>query len=137
MPRLNALLETMLFVADPVASQRFYEGVLGLASFRVDERGCLLALPGGQVLGLVRQGVTDQPNPTPGGTVPPCGASGSMHLAFAISHSELGAWRSHLETHGVVVESEVGWQRGGRSLYFRDPDGHLVELATPGVWDLY
>jgi catechol 2,3-dioxygenase-like lactoylglutathione lyase family enzyme len=31
----------------------------------------------------------------------------------------------------------VGWPRGGRSVYFRDPDGHSVELATPGLWETY
>jgi catechol 2,3-dioxygenase-like lactoylglutathione lyase family enzyme len=31
----------------------------------------------------------------------------------------------------------VKWPRGGESLYFRDPDGLAVELATPGVWETY
>ena len=26
---------------------------------------------------------------------------------------------------------------GGESLYFRDPDGHLLELVTPGLWPNY
>ncbi|MDQ3753396.1 MAG: glyoxalase, partial [Acidobacteriota bacterium] len=29
------------------------------------------------------------------------------------------------------------WNRGGTSLYFRDPDNHLLELATPGLWAIY
>jgi catechol 2,3-dioxygenase-like lactoylglutathione lyase family enzyme len=27
--------------------------------------------------------------------------------------------------------------RGGQSIYFRDPDDLLVELATPGIWEAY
>jgi catechol 2,3-dioxygenase-like lactoylglutathione lyase family enzyme len=42
-----------------------------------------------------------------------------------------------LAEHGVGIESEVQWDLGGTSLYFRDPDGHSVELATPGVWPIY
>jgi hypothetical protein len=38
---------------------------------------------------------------------------------------------------GVAVESRVKWQRGGMSLYFRDPDAHSVELATTGTWATY
>jgi catechol 2,3-dioxygenase-like lactoylglutathione lyase family enzyme len=42
-----------------------------------------------------------------------------------------------VEREGVSIEGEMEWPRGGTSLYFRDPDGHLVELATPGLWSIY
>jgi catechol 2,3-dioxygenase-like lactoylglutathione lyase family enzyme len=42
-----------------------------------------------------------------------------------------------LRTQGVAIESETHWARGGRSLYFRDPEGHLLELVTPGIWPNY
>jgi hypothetical protein len=37
-----------------------------------------------------------------------------------------------LAAEGVAVESVVGRPGGARSLYFRDPDQHLVELLSPG-----
>ena len=46
------------------------------------------------------------------------------------------AWRRHLEVHGVAIEKELEWPKGGKSLYFRDPAGNSVELVTPGVWGL-
>jgi catechol 2,3-dioxygenase-like lactoylglutathione lyase family enzyme len=60
-----------------------------------------------------------------------------QHLAFAVAADALDAWRRHLEGSGVPVESTVGWPRGGTSLYVRDPDGHSVELVTPGLWAIY
>jgi catechol 2,3-dioxygenase-like lactoylglutathione lyase family enzyme len=34
----------------------------------------------------------------------------------------------------VAIEGRVDWPRGAKSIYFRDPDGHLLELGTPGLW---
>jgi catechol 2,3-dioxygenase-like lactoylglutathione lyase family enzyme len=50
---------------------------------------------------------------------------------------DLDAWKKRLRANNVEIESEVTWSRGGRSIYFRDPDGHSVELATSGVWSVY
>lgn len=74
---------------------------------------------------------------TPRGVVPPHGANGPQHLAFAINASDVDAWAAHLEASGISVESRVQWPRGGQSLYVRDPDGHSVELITPGLWATY
>jgi catechol 2,3-dioxygenase-like lactoylglutathione lyase family enzyme len=67
----------------------------------------------------------------------PHDGSGPLHVAFSISIEDLSGWEKVLADRGIAVESRVHWPRGGTSLYFRDPDNHLVELATPGVWTIY
>ncbi|MDR3534517.1 MAG: glyoxalase, partial [Rhodopila sp.] len=83
---------------------------------------------------LFRHGMTDRPAPIPGGVIPPHHGRGALHLAFAIPFGELAAWEDHLIREDVAVESRIRWPRGGTSLYFRDPDGHSLEVATPGLW---
>jgi catechol 2,3-dioxygenase-like lactoylglutathione lyase family enzyme len=75
---------------------------------------------------------------TPGGRIPGgFDATGRSHMAFAIGADQLEDWRQWLERNSVAVEGRVKWERGGESLYFRDPDGNLLELATPGTWPNY
>ena len=73
----------------------------------------------------------------PGGTIPPHDGSGALHVAFAISAAELPRWEEHLRAHDIGIEGRTAWRRGGTSNYFRDPDGPLLELATPGLWTIY
>jgi catechol 2,3-dioxygenase-like lactoylglutathione lyase family enzyme len=138
------LLETALYVADLNRSCDFYERVLGLrpeVEANADKENLKsfrpLQIPGGQVLLLFPKGFATTTAILPGGTIPSHDGNGQLHLAFAISAAEIDAWRDHLESHGVLIEGEMDWPRGGTSLYFRDPDGHLVELATPGLWSIY
>jgi len=60
-----------------------------------------------------------------------------LHVAFSIGKDELERWEAHLASRGVTIEGRNDWERGGHSIYFRDPDGHLLELATPGLWEVY
>lgn len=136
-PSLKRIVETALYVDDPAKSRAFYCDILGGSVLLDSGRLLALAIGGESVLLLFRRGATADPLPTPGGVVPPHGASGVQHLAFAIDADCVDDWRAYLEKNGVVVESEVRWQRGGRSLYVRDPDGHSVELITPGLWAIY
>ena len=71
-----------------------------------------------------------------GDILPAHGARGPGHFALGIPAESLDAWRARLAAHGVAVEKEVRWPRGGTSLYFRDPAGNAVELLTPGLWGL-
>jgi len=66
--------------------------------------------------------------------VPPHGTTGAGHLCFAMREADLPAWKKHLERCGVAIEKDLAWPGGGRSLYFRDPSGNSLELATPRIW---
>ena len=92
---------------------------------------------GGTVLLLFRRGGTASGASSPGGWIPPHDGTGPAHFALAIRAEDREFWREHLAAEGVEIESEVKWDRGGTSIYFRDPEGHSVELATPGVWEVY
>ena len=45
-------------------------------------------------------------------------------------------WRERLSAEGIAIEKEVDWPGGGRSIYFRDPAGNSVELASARIWRL-
>jgi catechol 2,3-dioxygenase-like lactoylglutathione lyase family enzyme len=38
---------------------------------------------------------------------------------------------------GIAIEERTKWEGGGESLYFRDPDRHLLKVVTPGTWSIY
>jgi catechol 2,3-dioxygenase-like lactoylglutathione lyase family enzyme len=132
MDEIQTIVETGICVDDLDRAAAFYRGVLGLEQiafeagrhvfFRVGPQCMLLAF-------LARATLKDD-------RLPPHGTTGPGHFAFGVPAGSLSAWRDRLTGHGVAIEREVDWPRGGRSLYFRDPSGNLVEILTPGVWGL-
>jgi catechol 2,3-dioxygenase-like lactoylglutathione lyase family enzyme len=137
MPVLKRILETGLYVEDVPRSRAFYENVFELKAMVADDRFCAFDVAGESVLLLFKRGGTLQSIQLPGGVVPPHDGSGEMHFAFAVAAGELPAWEARLAEHAVEIESRVTWPLGGTSIYFRDPDHHLLELATPGIWRNY
>ena len=137
MPRVEKVLETSLYVEDLARSAGFYRSVLGFSPMLEDGRLTALDTGTRQVVLLFRRGGSETPSPVPGGVIPPHGGHGRLHLAFGIAAESLGWWTDQLARNGVPIESVVRPERGGTSLYFRDPDGHLIELATPGIWPTY
>jgi len=136
-PRVTGQLESSLYVADLDRSRDFYQRVFGFETLLQEERMVGLAVPGGSVLLLFRRGGSVEPSRMPGGVIPPHDGRGTMHLCFAVPLAELGAWERHLAALGIPVESRVVQSFGGTSLYFRDPDGHSLEVAGPGLWATY
>jgi catechol 2,3-dioxygenase-like lactoylglutathione lyase family enzyme len=140
MAAVSRILESFLWVQDAERSAEFYQSLFGFEVIgRSSEAGRLVALSvgGSQVLLLGKIGASTKPSLTAGGVIPPTEGSGNSHLAFPIASSEWEAWEQQLTEKGIALESKVKWERGGQSLYFRDPDGNLLELATPGVWTIY
>jgi catechol 2,3-dioxygenase-like lactoylglutathione lyase family enzyme len=89
------------------------------------------------VLLLFRHGASVSASPTPFGDIPPHDGRGTQHLCFAVAAGQLDAWEDRMAQAGIVVESRLDWPQGATSLYFRDPDGHSLELATPKLWPNY
>ena len=137
MPKLTRILETALYVADLDRAATFYRDVMVLPCVFEDFRMRAFDVGGNGVLLLFPQGGSLQPIETPGGTIPPHDGSGPVHIAFSIAADELEEWQRHLTEHGITLEGRTQWPRGGISVYFRDPDDHLLEIATPGLWKGY
>ena len=137
MPYITGVLETALYVDDIERAAAFYARLFGFPVMRRDDRFCSLNVAVGQVLLLFRRGGTLTAVDTGSGMIPPHDGTGPLHMAFAIPADQLKAWEQKLAAEKIAIESTVHWSRGSVSLYFRDPDGNLIELATPGLWDNY
>ena len=131
---VKGISETVLYVDDMHRSVEFYQRVFGFAVLTSSARLSALRVAPLQVLLIARKGATVDARVTPSGTVPPHNGSGQLHVAFAVPSGQLNEWRTTLKAHGVEVESEMNWPKGGQSLYFRDPDQHCIELKTSD-WD--
>lgn len=132
-PRVNGILETSLYVQNAARSADFYQRIFGfeiidLDGERLDDNTRICAMRAGDrdVLLLFKRGATSDTD-----------ATGSIHIAFAIPRTGLVEWESWLGEQGIAIESRKTWKYGAEALYFRDPDGHLLEIVTPGVWSIY
>ena len=131
-PRVNGVLETSIYVQSVPRSAEFYHRVFGFEALESDEspndETRLWPMRAGDrsVLLLFKRGAT-----------PDTDATGAIHVAFGIARSELASWERWLAEQGIPIEERKTWKYGGEALYFRDPDGHLLEVVTPGVWSIY
>jgi len=131
-PHVNGILETSLYVGSAARSAEFYRHVFGFEPLEPGEqlndetRLCPMRAGDRSVLLLFKKGATADTN-----------ASGAIHIAFGIARSDLPAWECWLKKQDISIEKRKTWKYGGESLYFRDPDGHLLEVVTPGVWSIY
>jgi catechol 2,3-dioxygenase-like lactoylglutathione lyase family enzyme len=133
----SAILETCLSVTDLARSRDFYTRLFGYELMRSDERFCAFSVGGRQVLLLFRAGSDPNGTTLPFGFIPAHGSRGQSHIGFSVPRESLTLWRTRLIEQRISIESTFVWPTGGTSIYFRDPDGHLLELLTPGVWPIY
>jgi len=129
------VLETCIYAEDLDAAEKFYRDVMGLRFMtRVKGRHVFFFCGSGVFL-IFNPAETIKPFGD-AAHFPTHGAQGPGHVAFAATQAELPAWREHLHRHGIPIETEMTWPTGGKSIYFRDPAGNSVELATPLTWGL-
>ncbi|KAL5340190.1 Glyoxalase/Bleomycin resistance protein/Dihydroxybiphenyl dioxygenase [Aspergillus crustosus] len=162
-PPLTHILETCVYVRDLRASSDFYQTALNIKPFLDSPRVAGFSLASNTML-LFELGKTTKDAKIPGGVIPLHGPSQKIleqlrvpssenegdgegkgrreslrqHFCFAVSSKEdVARWEEYLGSKDIKIVSEVNWDRGGRSIYFHDLDGHVVEIASRGVWPHY
>jgi catechol 2,3-dioxygenase-like lactoylglutathione lyase family enzyme len=129
---IPGILETCLYTHDLDAAEKFYGTILGLPVVGRESGRHLFFRCGPGLLLLFNPDRTL----ARGTDLPPHGAHGRGHVAFAIADEDLESWQEHLIRQGVEIEKVADWPAGGRSMYFRDPSGNSLELASPRIWSI-
>lgn len=61
-----------------------------------------------------------------------------QHFCLAVkSPEDVCEWERRFKEHEVQVLGTMNWERGGRSVYFADPDGNVGEIGSKGIWEHY
>lgn len=119
----------VIAVSDWERSNAFYRAVLGVDVAETEYGRVAYLLDGGQRLNVHGPGST--PHPRAAQPVAP----GNSDLCF-VWEGDVESARAHLERNGVAIElgpvERTGARGPGTSLYFRDPDGSLLELIVYG-----
>jgi catechol 2,3-dioxygenase-like lactoylglutathione lyase family enzyme len=119
---IRAIDYTVIFVRDMDAMRRFYEDILGFRLLRELSPGWMEYRVGENTLALAKPRLTAADVPTPSG-------SASLQLAFKVSAAEVDQCADELVRQGVNILSPPTDQVfGHRTLFFRDPDGNLLEV---------
>jgi len=126
---VTGLDHVVIAVSDWERSNAFYRDVLGADIVELDRGRYAYRLPDARQLNVHGPGAA--PTPRAADPVRP----GNSDLCFTWSGG-VDAAVEHLRSHGIEPElgpsSRTGARGRGTSVYFRDPDGSLLELIVYG-----
>ena len=128
--KLGSIKESCLYVKDLSASKKFYQEILGLELISFVEGRHVFFRIGHQVLLCFNPNTTKDET-----TLPPHFAYGKQHIAFEVNMEEYEKWKDKILKSGTVITHEHTWSKNLNSFYFEDPDGHVLEILQPGIWD--
>lgn len=128
--KLKKISETSLYVKDISEAEKFYVGILGLEIIEKNPLRHLFLRCGDAMLLLFNAKQTSIDT----GVVPTHGTIGEGHIAFGIPESEFPYWEEYLKKNEISIEKKVGWEKGTKSIYFRDPSGNSLEFISENHW---
>lgn len=121
---IQAVDYTVIIVRDMNAMRGFYEGVLNFSVARVLSENWIEYRIGTTILALSNPGLTADDKRTPEG-------SAAVQLAFCVPVPSVDACAAELTQMGIAILSPpTDRDFGHRTLFFRDPDGNLIEIYT-------
>ena len=119
---IRAIDYTIIFVRDMAAMRDFYENLLRFPLLRELSPRWIEYQVGGNILALAIPSLTAADSPTPAGTA-------SLQLAFRVSPKQVDLCAEELLRQGIpLVLPPTDQAFGHRTLFFRDPDGNLLEI---------
>ena len=125
----NQIKETAIYVKDLRISEEFYCGKLGLELIGKSAGRHIFLRAGTSILLCFIASATTEDK-----VLPPHGGYGQIHFALETPQENYQAAKEELISKGISIIHEQTWKNGVNSFYFRDPDGHLVEIVTPVLW---
>jgi catechol 2,3-dioxygenase-like lactoylglutathione lyase family enzyme len=127
----SGVLETTLYHdgGGREAVERFYGGVLELPAVAGWDDGVAFRVGTGVLLLFDRDRLAGRTGP-----IADHGAIGPGHACLRADGDGYERWREHLQSAGVEIVHDSDWGGGGRSFYFRDPAGNLLEIADRDIW---
>ena len=134
-PSVDGVLEAVIYTDDLVAARNFYGDVLGFEEV-IAQQNVFVFFRCGDTMVLVfnPDETKNQPFAPPARQIPGHGPVGAGHICFRAPGKKIEQWKTHLVAVGIKIESEITWDNGARSIYFRDPAGNSLEFAQPRLW---
>lgn len=126
----NQIKETCLYVQNLDDTEAFYSGKLNLEVIaRVAGRHIFFKAGTSVLLCFLAEATKNEEN------LPAHFAEGKMHLALEVPSDDYREVKARIHSNGIEIEHEQQWGGDYRSFYFRDPDGHSIEIVPEGMWD--
>jgi catechol 2,3-dioxygenase-like lactoylglutathione lyase family enzyme len=129
---LIGILETSLYHdgRESDAIERFYGETLGLAAVSRWPGAIAYRVGAGVLLLFEREALAERDSP-----IAAHGSDGPGHACLVVGGQDAyDGWRDRLEEAGIEITHEHDWDEGLRSLYFTDPAGNLLEIASGDLW---
>ena len=127
---LKGIKETCIYSENLESLKKFYHGQLGLEIIDYS--------PGRHIFFRVGYSVLLAFNPEDSKlkkSPPAHFGHGPAHYAFEVDPLEYLEWKNKIKDLGIEIIDELIWKNGMESFYFKDPDGHILEIVPAGVWD--
>lgn len=128
--QINQIKETSLYVEDLERTEQFYSGKLNLEVIGKSEGRHIFFRAGSSVLLCFIAEATRRDE-----NLPAHFGEGNLHIAFEVPKEQYEEVKAEVQSSGIQIEHEQEWGKEFRSFYFRDPDGHSLEIVAEGMWD--
>lgn len=128
--KITQIKETCLYVQNLSITKEFYNLKLDLPVISsVDNRHIFFRAGSSVLLCFNPEATKAEAN------LPPHFAYGFQHIAFEVGVAEYQPWLKKIENAGIEIIHLQEWKKGLQSFYFKDPDGHVLEIVPEGIWE--